>query len=317
MIDSNAHDKTKAPNPVVKPALQVEHLVKKYGDFVAVGGISMQVDPGEVVVFVGPNGSGKTSTIECICGLRAPTAGTVLLGGRTRSGSYKDRAWIGLQMQEAGLPPALRVGEAIELVAALYTDPMPTSMLLERLGLSSLVSSKIDTLSGGQKRRLDIALAIVGRSPLLLLDEPTSGIDPEGRSAIWDLLKEIVRETQAGMLISTHDLNEAEDYADRIIVIRNGEIVGDGTVEALVKRAGGTWRLKASGLSDQQSDLISHHRGTTQSSQGSITVLGDRDEVEQLLASIRLIDRDQPSEHKIGPTRLEDLFTLRATETTE
>ncbi len=291
--------------------LDVRGLVKRYGSKTAVDNVSFHVDPGEVVVIVGPNGSGKTTSIECICSLRRPTAGTIEIGGRRQTGSLEDRSWFGLQMQDSGLPPALRVHEAVDLVSSLYGDPWPTSVLLGRLGLEEQSHASVENLSGGQRRRLDIALALVGRCPLVILDEPTSGVDPEGRAELWAFLQEVVHETNAGVLLSTHDLNEAEDYSDRIIVIRDGVVVADGHLDDLLSQLGGRWRMKGIRLSAGQTDRALSASKAVRTGPDSVTVLGERHDMEQLRAALVSLDPDGSAELIVGPARLEDLFTMK------
>lgn len=294
------------------PLLEVRGLVKHYGGVVAVDNISFHVDPGEVVVIVGPNGSGKTTTIECISSLRKPTSGRVEIGGRLQTGTVQDRSWFGLQMQDSGLPPSLRAREAVDLVSSMYSDPWPTDVLLRRLGLEDQANVNVENLSGGQRRRLDIALALVGRCPLVILDEPTSGVDPEGRSELWAFLQEVVAETNAGVLLSTHDLNEAEDYSDRIIVIRDGHVVADGSLEELLAALGGRWRMKGIRLSPDQVDRALAAGHAVRTGPDSVTVVGERDAMEQLRSSLIAVESGTPAELMVGPARLEDLFTLQA-----
>ena len=164
--------------------MEWEGVSKRYpgADALALDDVSFSVRPGEIVVLVGPNGSGKTTAMEMVSGLRLPTAGKVRVAGREVRPSGEQRMVVGVQLQEAGLPRRLKVGEAIRAVACLYDDPGPVEQIVSQLGLNDYMTSSVGSLSGGWQRRLDVALACIGRPRALVLDEPTSGVDPVARA---------------------------------------------------------------------------------------------------------------------------------------
>jgi ABC-2 type transport system ATP-binding protein len=171
------------------PAVTVQHLVKKYGHLVAVDDVSLSIREGEIFGIIGPNGAGKTTTVECISGLRAPDSGSISMYGLSpRKDRNKVREFVGVQLQESALPPRIKVGEAVRLFASFYSNPLDPDPLLESLGINQSVNSSFKSLSGGQKQRLSIALALVGNPRLAILDELTTGLDPEARREIWNLV---------------------------------------------------------------------------------------------------------------------------------
>ena len=190
-------------------AVQVALLRKAYGDVVAVDDVSFTVERGSIFCMIGPNGAGKTTTIECLEGLRQPDAGSVTVGGLD---PIADRAnfvhRIGVQLQEIGIPPRMKVREALRLFAALYPTSTDLSELTDQLGLGEFVSKTYGSLSGGQKRRVNIALALVGNPEIVFLDEPTTGLDPEYRFQFWEYLR---RRNFRGMTVvtTTHYMEEA------------------------------------------------------------------------------------------------------------
>lgn len=218
-------------------------LVKTYGPIRAVDDVSFEVREGEIFGMVGPNGAGKTTTIECLEGLRQPTEGTLrVLGLDPQRDNYALRERIGVQLQESALPPRLQVGEAMTLFASLYRNPLPWPPLLEELGLEDRVRAPFAKLSGGQKQRLFIALALVGDPQLVFLDELTTGLDPQARRAMWDLVRQ-VRERGKTIFLTTHYMEEAERLCDRVLVIDHGQIVALDTPENLIRSLGAENRV--------------------------------------------------------------------------
>ena len=193
----------------------------------ALNDVSFSVRPGEIVVLVGPNGSGKTTAMEMVSGLRLPTSGEVRVNGGPVRASASQRALVGVQLQETSLPQRLKVREAIRGVASLYADPGPVDEIVAQLGLDTHMTEAIGSLSGGWARRLDVVLACIGRPRALVLDEPTSGIDPVARAELWEFLRRR-RSEGVAVLASTHDLSEAEAYADRLLVLDRGRLVLQG-----------------------------------------------------------------------------------------
>jgi len=206
-------------------AIEVASLHKFYGPVRAVDGISFTVEEGEIFGMVGPNGAGKTTTIECVEGLRRPDRGTVrVLGLDPQRDGYELRRRIGVQLQEASLPPRLTVWEALDLFGSFYSRRVDGKALLEQLGLADKRNAAFEKLSGGQKQRLFIALALINDPELVFLDELTTGLDPQARRAMWDLVRGI-RERGKTIFLTTHFMEEAERLCDRVAIIDRGKIV--------------------------------------------------------------------------------------------
>jgi ABC-2 type transport system ATP-binding protein len=218
------------------PAIEVEHLVKRYGDATVVDEVSFTVEKGEIFGILGPNGAGKTTIVETIEGLRRPDAGTInVLGLDPRRDGAEVRQVLGAQLQESRLPDKLKVWEAMDLFASFYRYPAPWPELLERLGLADRRDARYKDLSGGQKQRLSAALALVGDPEIAVLDELTTGLDPQARRATWDLIEQI-RDDGVTIVLVTHFMEEAERLSDRVAVIDRGRLVALDTPAALVTR---------------------------------------------------------------------------------
>ena len=226
--------------------IEVSELRKRYGATVAVDGISLSVQAGEILGIVGPNGAGKTTMVECLEGLRRPDGGEVrVLGLDPRRQGAQLRQRIGVQLQQAALPDRLKVSEALDLYAALYRDPADWRRLLEEWGLQAKRDAAFADLSGGQRQRLFIALALVGRPEVVFLDELTTGLDPQARRATWELVRQ-VRAQGATVVLVTHFMEEAELLCDRVVIIDRGRVVALDTPSALVRglRAGQRLRFR-------------------------------------------------------------------------
>ena len=220
------------PTPVVR----VDNIRKAYGRTVAVSDVSFEVQQGEIFGLIGPNGAGKTTTMECVEGLRSPDGGTIVVFGLDPVRDvYRLQDRIGVQLQEAQLQKRIKVWEAIDLWASLYSRPVDGTRLLEQLGLVEKRNAWFMTLSGGQKQRLFIALALINDPELVFLDELTTGLDPQARRAIWDLVRGI-RQRGKTVFMTTHLMEEAERLCDRVAVIDRGKIVDIDTPAALVRR---------------------------------------------------------------------------------
>jgi ABC-2 type transport system ATP-binding protein len=220
----------------VPSIIKVEAIRKAYGRTVAVDEVSFDVRRGEIFGLIGPNGAGKTTTMECVEGLRAPDRGTIsVLGLDPRRDWYALQKRIGVQLQEAQLQKRIKVSEAITLWASLYEKPLDGDRLLEQLGLSDKRTAWFMSLSGGQKQRLFIALALINDPELVFLDELTTGLDPQARRAIWDLVRGI-RERGKTVFLTTHLMEEAERLCDRVAIIDHGRIIDVDTPERLVRR---------------------------------------------------------------------------------
>ncbi|MBT0993589.1 ABC transporter ATP-binding protein [Cellulomonas sp. DKR-3] len=219
------------------PVVELAGVTRRFGPVVALDDVSLSIRPGELVGLLGPNGAGKTTLLSLVSGLRKPDAGTVrLFGGDPRDAA--SRLALGTTPQETGLPQTLRVSEVIALVAGHYPDPMTTAEVLERFGLEGLARRQTGGLSGGQKRRLAVALALVGRPRLVLLDEPTTGLDVEARHILWQALRDYHADG-ATVVLTSHYLEEVEALARRVVVVGQGRVLADGdlpSVLALVAR---------------------------------------------------------------------------------
>ena len=215
--------------------VQVEGLRKIYGATVAVDGVSFEVREGEIFGMVGPNGAGKTTTIECLEGLRKPDRGMIrVLGVDPRRESQTLRTRTGMQLQQSNLPDRMKVWEALDLYASFYPKAADWQELLAQLGLEEKRNTPFSKLSGGQKQRLFIALALLPNPQLVFLDELTTGLDPQARHAIWDLVRE-VRAKGMTILLTTHFMEEAERLCDRVAILDHGRIVALDTPAALIR----------------------------------------------------------------------------------
>ena len=215
-------------------SIEVRDLRRTYGDVIAVDGISFEVKEGEIFGLVGPNGAGKTTTVECMEGLRRPTSGQVrLLGLDPSRERLRVAERIGVQLQESALPPRLRVAEALALFGSFYRLPSNVDDLLDLLGLTEKRSAPFAKLSGGQKQRLFIALALVNRPEVVFFDELTTGLDPQARRSMWDLVRSI-RDLGCTVVLTTHYMEEAERLCDRVMIVDRGRIVALDTPEALI-----------------------------------------------------------------------------------
>jgi ABC-2 type transport system ATP-binding protein len=217
------------------PAVSVDGLVMRYGDKVAVDGLSLEVERGSITAVLGPNGAGKTTTLETCEGYRAPQRGTVRVLGLD---PQRDRAAllprIGVMLQAGGAWSGVRALEMLDHVASLHAHPLDTAMLSDRLGLGECGRTPYRRLSGGQQQRLGLAIALVGRPELVFVDEPTAGMDPQGRRTTWELLEE-VRGDGVTVVLTTHHMDEAERLADRIHIIDHGTVIASGTPAALTR----------------------------------------------------------------------------------
>src|SRR3954452_10594663 len=215
------------------PAIDVRGLTKSYGRLTAVDGLDLRVETGELYAFLGPNGAGKTTTVEILEGFRAPSGGHVRVLGAdpaTAPAAWRDR--IGVVLQESAPDPGLTVAETLELHAGYHTDPREVTPTLALVGLDDHAGRLATELSGGQRRRLDLALAVIGNPELVFLDEPTTGFDPAARRAAWAVIDEL-RDTGTTVFLTTHDMQEAERLADRIGVIRDGRLIAEGAPDTL------------------------------------------------------------------------------------
>jgi ABC-2 type transport system ATP-binding protein len=216
-----------------EPAVQVRGLRKAYGELQALDGVDLTVHRGEVLALLGPNGAGKTTLVEILEGHRMADAGDVSVLGHDpgrRERAFRER--IGIVLQEGGLDFAITVREAVELYSAAYPHPRPADEVIELVGLTAKADDRAKTLSGGQRRRLDLALGIAGDPEMIFLDEPTTGFDPAARRQSWELIDGL-RELGKTILLTTHYMDEAQHLADRVVVIARGRIIAEGTPDSL------------------------------------------------------------------------------------
>src|ERR1022692_4988399 len=219
--------------------IEVENVHKRYGGTVAVDDVSFSVEEAEIFGILGPNGAGKSTTVECIDGLRTPDRGRIrVLGLDPRADGAELRQQVGVQLQESALPERIQVGEALELYSSFYRTPADWVELMRTLGLGSKRHAQYRKLSGGQKQRLSIALALVGRPRIAILDELTTGLDPQARREVWAMI-EGVRDRGVTIVLVTHFMEEAERLCDRVALIDNGRIAALDTPASLAARASG------------------------------------------------------------------------------
>ena len=211
------------------PVARAVGVTRRFGRTVALDRLDLDIEAGSLVGLLGPNGAGKSTLISLLVGLRRPDEGTVeLFGGSPREAANRRR--LGMTPQETGLPATLRVGEVLDFVSRHYPMPLPAGELLERFGLAGLEKRQTGGLSGGQKRRLAVALAFAGRPRLVVLDEPTTGLDVEGRRALWDGVRAFHAEGGT-VLLTSHYLDEIETLAERVVVVATGRVIADGDVD--------------------------------------------------------------------------------------
>jgi ABC-2 type transport system ATP-binding protein len=223
---------------MAEPAITVRGLRKSYGPNEAVRGIDFEVAPGEVFGFLGPNGAGKTTTIEILEGYRERTAGEVsVLGIDPGHPNQEWRTRIGLVLQECGLNPLLTVGETMHLYASFFPNARSVDETLDLVGLADKHRARVGSLSGGQQRRLDVGVGIIGNPELLFLDEPTTGFDPSARRGAWNMI-EGLKELGTTIVLTTHYMEEAQHLADRVVIMREGGIVAEGAPETLGEQLG-------------------------------------------------------------------------------
>src|SRR5437868_187525 len=231
------------PDPLSLPmptAIECRDLRKTYdGKVEAVRGLNLEIHTGECFGLLGPNGAGKTTTIEILEGLLAPTSGTVsILGHRWDENEREMREWLGISLQETRLSEKLTVRETIELFSSFYREPRSSDDVLADLQLNEKADAWVGKLSGGQRQRLAVATALVGNPKILFLDEPTTGLDPQSRRQLWDIIRTF-QKAGGTVLLTTHYMDEAERLCDRLAIIDHGQLIAEGTPSDLIDRLGG------------------------------------------------------------------------------
>lgn len=224
------------------PILTVSNLIKRYGANKAVDGVTFEIYPGEVFGILGPNGAGKTTTLECIEGLRVPTSGSIVVDGLH---PIKDRSLLrrtlGVQLQSSALPEVMLVKEALAMVSAWQGEPVPQH-LIARFELEGLINKQYGQLSTGQKRRVELALALIGSPKVVVLDEPTAGVDVQGRAQLHEAIRQLKAEGIT-LILATHDMAEAESLCDRIAILIRGKLAALGTPEQLTAASNAQIRI--------------------------------------------------------------------------
>ena len=247
-------------------AVELRNVTKRYGSVTAVKDLSLSIRSGEIVAFLGPNGAGKTTTIDMILGLARPDAGSVSVYGRAPVDAIA-RGDVSAVMQSGGLLKDFTVRETVAYTASLYADAQPVADVLARAGITAIADQRVGKCSGGQQQRLRFAMSLLSNPRLLLLDEPTAGMDVEGRREFWASIRADATRGRT-VMFATHYLEEADAYADRIVLVRQGEIVADGTTADVKSMASG--RSVRATLPQADRDAIAAVRGVT-----SVELRGD------------------------------------------
>jgi ABC-2 type transport system ATP-binding protein len=291
------------------PVIEVDGLSKRYDGKVVVDDVSLSVEEGEIFAILGPNGAGKTTTVEAIAGLRTPDAGRIdVFGFDPLRDRDEVRSRLGVQLQEGRFQDRVKVREVVETFAALYPDPLDPDTLLERLGLSDKADTQYARLSGGQQQRVSIAVALVGRPRAVILDELTTGLDPQARRETWGLVEEL-RDGGVTVLLVTHFMEEAERLADRLALIDAGRLVALDTPRGLVESAGLEQRIRfvtSAHIEDDWLLGLPEVTGITRSNDEILVTGTDRMlfSVVSLLAGHDIV----PSSFLVDQTTLDDAF---------
>ena len=294
------------------PAVEVNGLVKRYGPTPAVDGLDLAAGAGQVTAVLGPNGAGKTTTVEICEGLRRADGGEVRVLGRdpVRDAAAL-RPLVGVMLQDGGLPNTQHAGDVLAHVARMYADPVPPAELTERLNLGSFARTTVRRLSGGERQRLALAVALVGRPRLVFLDEPSAGLDPQSRRAVWDLVGEL-SDDGVSVVLTTHFMAEAEALADQVVVLDDGRAIASGTVAELVE-SGGTTTLRVEAAQPLDVTALSVALGplftVEAAGRTGCTVSGAVDPAAVAALTRRLADDDvQLTRLELGRRTLEDVF---------
>ncbi|HKE65418.1 MAG TPA: ABC transporter ATP-binding protein [Micromonosporaceae bacterium] len=272
-------------------AVDLRGVTKRFGPVTAVDNLTLAIEQGEIVAFLGPNGAGKTSTIDMMLGLSRPNAGSVAVYGRRPSDAIA-RGEIAAVMQTGGLLKDLTVAETVRLTSTLFPHTRPTAEVLERAGIAGIADRLVGKCSGGEQQRLRFALALLADPLLMVLDEPTTGMDVEGRRDFWAAIRQDARRGRT-VMFATHYLEEADSYADRIVLIRQGRIVADGTTAEIKAMASG--RMVRATLPDADRSAIASLAGVE-----SVELRGDT-------VLVRAKDSDGVARYLLSQTRARDL----------
>ncbi|PWR16560.1 ABC transporter ATP-binding protein, partial [Micromonospora sicca] len=273
------------------PAVELAGLTKTFGPVTAVDGLSLRIEPGEVVAFLGPNGAGKTTTVDMLLGLARPDAGSVRLFGGTPADAVR-LGRVAAVMQTGGLLKDLTVGETVRMTAEFYGRTRPVAEVLDRAGIASIADRLVGKCSGGQQQRLRFALALLPDPDLMVLDEPTTGMDVEGRRDFWQAIRADAR-TGRTIIFATHYLDEADAYADRIVLVRQGRVVADGTTAEIKNLAAG--RIVRATLPGADQAVLAALPGVR-----AVEVRGD-------VVLVRTDDSDEVARHLLTRTAARDV----------
>lgn len=291
------------------PVIEVSHLYKRYRQHVAVQDVSFTVESGEIFGIVGPNGAGKTTTVECVAGLRTPDSGLVRVLGYD---PQRDRAAltqrVGVQLQQSQLPEKITVWEALDLYRSFYRTPANVLRLLEDMGLADQHNTAFGKLSGGQKQRLSIALALIGNPEIALLDELTTGLDPQARRDTWQMIEQI-RDRGVTILLVTHLMEEAEQLCDRLAVIDTGRVIALDSPDHLVALAASEQRIRfrpSSPLDDHLLTALPQVR-TVQRKGAQVLVTG-RGDLRHAITSLLARSGIAADELRVEQATLDDAF---------
>jgi ABC-2 type transport system ATP-binding protein len=297
-------------------AIEVDQLVVRYGETVAVDHLSFEAEAAQIVALLGPNGAGKTSTVETLEGYRKPASGTVRVLGLDPISEHQELTHrIGVMLQRGGVYPGMSPREVVRLFASYYDSSEEPDGLLYRVGLASVADTPWRRLSGGEQQRLSLALALVGRPWIAFLDEPTAGVDPQGRLAIREVIRDL-RSAGACVLLTTHELEEAERLADRVVIIDHGKVVAQGTPAELMTQGAGK-EIRFGAPPGLDADALAARIGAPVSEERSGEYLVAADAKPATVAAITawLAEHDLPlADLRAGRERLEDVF-LRLTGT--
>jgi ABC-2 type transport system ATP-binding protein len=289
--------------------VDVRELHKAYGATVAVDDISLQVEQGEIFGILGPNGAGKTTTVECIEGLRIPDGGQIsVLGLDPRRDRAELRQVLGAQLQDSALPERLRVAEALELYSSFYRAPADWRKLMDVLGLAEKRDTRFDKLSGGQRQRLSIALALVGNPKVAVLDELTTGLDPQARRDTWALIED-VRDRGVTILLVTHFMEEAERLCDRVALIDQGRVVATGSPADLAGGVNSEQRIRFRPSVPMADELLTRlPEVTSLTRRGEIVTVTGNENVVNAVTSVLAAHRIVAEQLRVEQTSLEDAF---------
>ncbi len=293
------------------PILQVENLVKRYGDVEAVRGVSFSVEEGEVFGLLGPNGAGKTSTVEVMEGLRVPDSGRISVCGIDPQRNPTElKHEIGATLQSTSLPDKLKVGEALRLFAGFYKRTRNVDELLRRFGLEEKRNAFYSQLSGGQKQRLALAMALVNDPRVLFLDEPTAGLDPQVRREIYDIIEELKSQKKT-IVLTTHYIEEAEKLCDRVAIVDQGKVIATGTPRELKGRSANTTRIEVRLAKPASNGVLKNLDGVVDARQlGEVYVLHCQKTAPAIVALVKHLEAENNElvSLEIATPSLEDVF---------